>query len=70
VEIREKVVGSFFVDEEVDFYGLVDGTALVRPGGILNLYGLVTGHLHVLRGGVAVIHGTVTGFVMNAREPA
>ncbi|MBV9828325.1 MAG: hypothetical protein JO001_22050 [Alphaproteobacteria bacterium] len=66
MEVHDKVVGPYFVDVEVDFFGEIDGNAYVRPHGILNLYGVLTGDLHVQAGGCATIHGIVTGFVENA----
>ena len=65
MEIHATVIGPYFVDDEIDLFGEIDGNAYVRPRGNLNLYGAVTGDLYVQPGGVATIHGSVSGFVEN-----
>lgn len=66
MEIHDTVTGPYFVDDELDFFGAINGNVYVRPRGILNLYGVVSGDLYVQAGAIATIYGSVKGFVENA----
>jgi hypothetical protein len=66
VDLLGTFSGPFFVDEDVELHGIVDGNAYVSPGGTLALYGRILGNLHVQSGGTVTIYGTVEGLVENA----